>query len=109
MAIDFIAAAKVLLPYVADIASATIPVLTRRKGKQEAADIAQQIAELQAAATHNAEAIKVLAEQTQKTVQALEQGAVEMQRRMRFAYGVAFVAVAVAIGSLVIALIALNR
>jgi hypothetical protein len=104
----WLAAAKALLPYVAEIATATIPVLTRRKAKQDV-DPAQQISELQTAVTQNGEAIKLLAEQTEKTVQALEHGAVEMERRLRRAQVSALIAGAAAIVAVIVALAALMQ
>src|SRR5688572_15219583 len=67
-------ALKAVLPHVGTIVDAAKPVFTRKK--TEAADVQlQQIAELQAAASQNAENLKELAQQLQNTVAALEQSA----------------------------------
>ena len=74
----WVSALKTVLPYVTNIVTAA------RRGQDRSAEVtAQQIAELQSAATHNAESVKVLAEQLQRTVGALEQGAVNVEREMR--------------------------
>lgn len=80
----WIALLKAGLPYVADIVASRLPVFTERRGElKNAADLtAQQIAELQQVAQHNAESIKALAEQLQQTVKALETGATEHERLM---------------------------
>jgi len=80
----WVSALKTVLPYVTNVVTAAIPAFTARKGQDRSAEItAQQIAELQDAATHNAESVKVLAEQLQRTVSALEQGAVNADRALR--------------------------
>jgi len=77
-------ALKAVLPYVTNIVTAALPAFTARKGQDRSAEVtAQQIAELQGAATHNAESVQVLAEQLQRTVTAVEQGAVNAERTLR--------------------------
>lgn len=80
----WLALLKAGLPYVADIVTSRLPVFTeRREEAKNSADVmAQQIAELQQVAQHNAESIKALAEQLQQTVKALETGAIEHERLM---------------------------
>ena len=56
--------------------SAAKPVFTRKRADAPASDVVQQqIAELQAAASQNAEYVKELAEQLQSTVSALQKSA----------------------------------
>jgi hypothetical protein len=77
---------KAILPYVGSIVAAALPVFTTRKSDEAAAQaqlLQQQIAELQTAASQNAVHIKELAEQLQKTVAALEQGASLAEPRYR--------------------------
>jgi len=87
MAAWFVPAVKAILPYVSSIVGAALPVFTTRKSDEAAAAQAQllrqQIAELQSAASRNAAHIKELAEQLQKTVAALEQGASLAESRFR--------------------------
>jgi len=80
----WVSALKAVLPYVTNIVTAAIPAFTARRGQDRSAEVsAQQIAELQGAATHNAESVRVLAEQLQRTVSAVEQGAVNVEREVR--------------------------
>ena len=80
----WVSALKAVLPYVTNIVTAAIPAFTARKGQDRSAEVtAQQIAELQSAATHNAESVKVLAEQLQRTVSAVEQGGVNVERALQ--------------------------
>jgi hypothetical protein len=80
----WVSALKAVLPYVTNIVTAAIPAFTARKGQDRSAEVtAQQIAELQSAATHNAESLRVLAEQLQRTVSAFEQGAANAERALR--------------------------
>jgi uncharacterized phage infection (PIP) family protein YhgE len=68
----------------------------------------QQIAELQAAASQNADHIKELAAQLQSTVSALEQGAALAEARLRRAVVMCAVAMAISVVSLFVALAALS-
>jgi len=87
MAAWFGPAVKAILPYVSTIVAAAMPAFTTRKSDDAAAAQAQllqqQIAELQSAASQNAAHIKALAEQLQKTVAALAQGASAAELRYR--------------------------
>jgi hypothetical protein len=87
MAPWLVPAIKAVLPYLSSIISAAIPVFTARKSDDEAAAQAhllrQQIDELQTAASQNAVHIKELAEQLQKTLTGLEQGAQIAEARFR--------------------------
>jgi hypothetical protein len=102
MAAWFVPAVKAILPYVGTIVTAALPVFTARKSDEAAAALLQQqIAELQSAASQNAMHIKELAEQLQKTVVALEQGALLAGPRYRRM-------VALCIGAIVLSCIALG-
>ena len=105
MAAWFVPAVKAILPYVSAIVTATIPVFTTRKSDEATAAQAQllqqQVAELQSAASQNAVHIKELAEQLQKTVAALEQGALLAEPRYRRM-------AALCIGAIVVSCIALG-
>lgn len=74
---------KAALPYVSSIVAATLPAFTSRKGQDASAElVTQQIAELQEAVTGNAEAVKVLAAQLEKTLKAMETSEVESSHRI---------------------------
>ena len=105
MAAWLIPAVKAILPFVSPIVSAALPVFTTRKIDAPVPDpsgvLQQQITELQAAASQNAAHVKELAAQLQKTITALEQGAVVAESRFRrtsVLYGVAIVLSLLAIG-----------
>jgi hypothetical protein len=105
MAAWLIPAVKAILPFISPIVSSALPVFTTRKSDEAAAAQAnvlqQQIIELQSAVTQNALHIKELAEQLQKTVTALEQGAAVAESRFRrttVLYGVTIVLSLVALG-----------
>ncbi|MDQ1313906.1 MAG: hypothetical protein QG662_15 [Pseudomonadota bacterium] len=86
MAAWLIPAVKAILPFISPIVSAALPVFTTRKSDEAAAHasiLQQQITELQTAASQNALHVKDLAEQLQKTVTALEQGAAVAESRFR--------------------------
>lgn len=101
-------ALKVILPYVTTVATAAIPAFTQRRGGEKSAELmAQQISELQDAAGHNAESLRLLADQMQKAITAIEDGAREneatLRRAQRIAWlsmGVAALAVTLAVASL---------
>jgi len=99
-----IPAVKAILPYLGTIVASALPVFTTRKSDEAAAAQAQllqqQIAELQSAASQNAVHIKDLAGQLQKTVAALEQGALLAESRFRRT-------TALSIGALIVSCIAL--
>lgn len=101
-----------VLPHLETIIRAAEPIFPSRRtqDQQKAPEIVgQQIAELQNASVQNAEAIKLLAEQMQKTLTALEQGASETERRIKRARLLSIVAVAFAALALGIAALAIGR
>lgn len=91
---------KVALPYIASVASTAIPAFTQRGDGKSQAVLNQQISELQDAAARNAESVRVLAEQMQRTVSAIEAGAESSQRTLRQAQWLAATALVIALGSL---------
>jgi len=104
----WVSALKAVLPYVTNVVTAAIPAFTARKGQDRSAEVtAQQIAELQGAATHNAESVKVLGEQLQRTVSAVEQGALNVERALRRLRLLAAAALLVALIALCAALVVL--
>lgn len=100
---------KLALPYIASVASTAIPAFTQRGESKSVAVLDQQISELQDAAARNAESVRVLAEQLQRTVSAIEAGAESSQRMLRQARYLAAAALLLAIGSLGTSLFLLAR
>jgi len=110
MAAWLIPALKAVLPHVGSIISATAPVFTKKKQGEAVVDhevLQQQIAELQAAASRNAEHVKDLAAQLQRTVAALEEAATVAQARLRRVFLLCSIAVAAALFATVLSLVAL--
>jgi hypothetical protein len=107
----FVPAVKAVLPYLSSIVAAALPVFTTRKSDEAAAAQAQllqqQIKELQSAASQNAVHIKELAEQLQKTIAALEQGASIAESRFRRTAALCIGAVVVSFIALCVSLLAL--
>ncbi|MEX2241929.1 MAG: hypothetical protein WD775_14720 [Burkholderiales bacterium] len=106
MAAWFLPALKAVLPHVGTLITAAAPVFTRKSAAaaNQAQLVHQQIAELQAAASQNADNIKVLAEQLQGTVAALHQAAAIAETRLRRAYLLCLVAVGLSAVTLAVAL-----
>jgi hypothetical protein len=106
-----------LLPTILEQANKTLEKLKKNKRKDgtpegavaDARDPAARIAELEAAAVQQAEAVKLLAEQHAITIDALRKEAARLDRRLRLMTAVAMGGVALGLGSLVIALNLLFR
>ncbi|AZG14300.1 hypothetical protein EHF44_13095 [Cupriavidus pauculus] len=106
-----------LLPTILEQANKTIEKLKKGKRKDDAApadsaeprDPAARIAELEAAAVQQAEAVKMLAEQHAITIEALRKEAGRLDRRLRLMTAVAMAGVAFGLGGLVIAINLLFR
>ncbi len=109
MAAWLIPALKAVLPHVGDILAAAKPVFTKRRPEATPVAESQQIAELQAAASQNAEHIRELAAQLQSTVAALEKGAEVAESRLRRAVLVCAVAVALSLFALGLAVLGFFR
>lgn len=100
---------KALLPHVAQIASIAIPAFTKKSADIADPVVAQQIEELQAAATRNAESIHLLAEKLQQTIAGLEQGAEKVEREMAMLRRLLMASCGVSVFALVIAVVAYLR
>jgi hypothetical protein len=74
---------KTAIPVIAQIVNIAAPMLTKKTGSADRAALtAQQIEELQNAATQNSESVKALAAQVQSTFEGLESAAVDLQNRL---------------------------
>ena len=83
MAIQFLPIIKAVAPYLAQVATAAIPAFTSRpEAVKSDPVVANQIAELQAAATQNAQSIQILAERIQQTMQGIEKAAQEARKQI---------------------------
>jgi hypothetical protein len=83
MAAQLIPIIKAVAPYVAQVAAAAIPAFTSKPAAAKLDPVvAKQIEELQSAATQNAEAIHVLAENLKETIEGIENAARDANRRL---------------------------
>ena len=106
-----------LLPTILEQANKTIEKLKKGKRRDEGAptdaeparDPAARIAELEAAAVQQAEAVKLLAEQHAITIEALRREAAHLDRRLRLMTAVAMAGAVFGLGGLVIAINLLLR
>jgi hypothetical protein len=102
MAVPILAIIKTVGPYVTQIATAAIPAFT---SKPEAAKsdsvVSKQIAELQTAATQNAQSIHVLAEKLKQAIQELEGAAQGAKKQIATYKALIFCSVGLSILSLV--------
>jgi hypothetical protein len=96
-------------PYLPDIIQLALPLFTRAKAQEKVPEVVvQQITELQNAATQNADSIKLLATEMQKTIDALQTGATLLEQKLQRTQLLAVVASTAAVLAFVIALYALN-
>lgn len=102
---------SIAAPYLPEIIKLAQPLFTRPKSPEKAPDsvLNQQIAELQAAATQNAEAIKLLATQMQGTIDGLQAAATLLEKKLQRAYLLAVVAATAAALAFGVAAYALAR
>jgi hypothetical protein len=71
------------IPVIAQIVNIAAPMLTKRSASADRETLmAQQIEELQIAATQNSESVKALAAQVKTTFEELESAAVDLQLRL---------------------------
>lgn len=101
-------AVKAILPHLGNIISAAIPVFTKKRNGgpvDGAALLQQQIDELQTAVSTNAQHIHELAEELQRALAALEQGAGRAQAHWQRTALLAAAAAGMAIAALALALV----
>jgi uncharacterized protein YlxW (UPF0749 family) len=74
---------KTAIPVIAQIVNIAAPMLTKKSVNTDRETLlAQQIEELQNAATQNSESVKALAAQVQTTFEGIESAAVALQKRL---------------------------
>lgn len=99
-----------VLPYLTTIVTAAMPVFTARRDNGRSANVvAEQIAELQGAVTQNAESVRVLAEQMQRAIVAIETAALSNRRAARLALLTSAASFVIAAGALVLVLVGTGR
>lgn len=99
----FLPALKVALPYITQAVAAAIPAFTSRpeNGKTDEV-VPQQIAELQAAVTQNAETVKGLAVQLKKITEDAEAGMAALQGEIKMLRRLVILALGVAAASSIV-------
>ncbi len=96
-------AVKVILPYLAQIVGAALPVFTRKADKSGAEDVIRnQIAELQDAVTHNAESLKVLATQLQQAISDIDSASARIEREIKSTRALALVALILSLAAIIL-------
>lgn len=103
----FLPALKIALPYITQIVTATLPMFTSRPANAKSDEVVpQQIRELQAAVTHNAESVKGLATQWKDTMEGMDAAAARLQKEIVGLRRLAFCSTAIAVLACVLALFA---
>jgi hypothetical protein len=105
----------IVAPYLPEIIRLARPMFTRTPVRDANTEklrldvLNEQIAELQNAATQNADSIKLLATEMQKTIEVLQLGAERLEQRSKRSERVAIVAATIAALSFALAVFALTR
>lgn len=105
----------IVAPYLPEIIRLARPMFTRTPVRDANTEklrldvLNEQIAELQNAATQNADSIKLLATDMQKTIELLQLGAERLERQTKRSERTALIAVTVAVLSFVLGALALAR
>jgi hypothetical protein len=102
---------KAIAPHIGSIISAAKPVFTKKDtaANDQSQLLQQQVAELQTAVVGNATHIHELAAQVQKTVAALEQGAVIAEKKLDRAMIICIISGALSIIAIGVAITAVFR
>jgi peptidoglycan hydrolase CwlO-like protein len=79
---NWLPAVKVLLPYVSQIVTATLPAFSRKQTASSVEDAELQIIELQEAVTKNAESIKLLANQVETLINEIDSSSLKIKKEM---------------------------
>lgn len=110
MAVQFLPILKAIAPYVAQVAAAAIPVFTSKKGGTDPEVVktdpvvAKQIEELQSAASHNAQSVKVLAEKLQQIIENFEKTEAAASRKIATYKVIIFASISLSICSLALSM-----
>ena len=98
------------VPYIPEIIKIARPLFTRASPQEKSAEVmSQQIAELQSAATQNADSIKLLASEMQHTIDALQTGAAELEKKLERAGVLLIISTIISVLALCAAAYALAR
>jgi len=100
---------KSAMPYVVQVLSVAIPAFTSRSANKESDEVVpQQIAELQTAATQNAESVKILAQQLKGSMENVDAAAVKLQKELVLLRSLSIIAIVVSVLSVAVAVLAVS-
>lgn len=95
-------AVKVLLPYVGQIITATLPVFNKKAPENADSVNQSQITELQDAVVENAKSLKLMANQLQELIIASDGSATKVRKEMLFIKWLSITAILISIGSVIL-------
>jgi len=96
-------AVKIILPYLTQIVAAAIPAFTKKADKTGMEDITRnQILELQDAATHNAESLKILATQLQQVINDIDAGSSNIEKEIKAIKRISILAFAISVVAIIL-------
>ena len=99
----YLTVVKAILPYLAQIVTASIPAFTKKSDKSGTEDITRnQISELQEAVTHNAESLKILATQLQQVITGIDNGSAKIEKEIKAIKFLSIFAIAISILAIVL-------
>ncbi|RDH85942.1 MAG: hypothetical protein DIZ80_00250 [endosymbiont of Galathealinum brachiosum] len=97
---------KSAMPYVVQVLSIAVPAFTSRSTQKDTDDIIpEQIAELQSAATQNAESVKILAVQLKGSMEGVDAAAIKLQQELVFLRRLSFIAIVISVVSVLLAVL----
>jgi hypothetical protein len=96
-------------PLLPELMRAAMPLFTRTKPKDNVPEpLAKQISELQFAVSHNADSIKDLAAEMQKTIDALQTAAATVEQKLKLAHSLSIISAAVAVLAMLVSAYAVS-
>ena len=97
-------------PYIPEIIKIARPLFTRNNPKEKSIEVVtQQIAELQTAAIQNAESIKLLATEMQRTIEVLQKVSAELEKKLDRARVVLIVTITISVLAFCVAIYSFAR
>ena len=95
-------AVKVLLPYISQIIPAAVPVFNKKTSENFDSVNQSQITELQDAAVENAKTLKLMANQLQELIIAIDGSATKVRKEMLFIKWLSITTILISIGSVIL-------
>ena len=95
-------AVKVLLPYIGQIITTAVPVFNKKTSENSDSVYQSQIIELQDAVVENAKSLKLMANQLQDLIVAIDASATKVRKEMLFIKWLSISAILISIGSVIL-------